>query len=255
MKYLLLIYGDENAWTDDSRRECMVDSIKVCDELAAQGKMIATSPLHPVHTARTVRLRNGKSLVTDGPFAETTEQLGGFFLLELENLDEAIAVAGRLPPTKVGTCEIRPAAELEGLPAPRPIREAFGRPGLKPYMMISYDNEAHWEQAGPAALDAAKKEAAGIACDLDAHGRYLMASPLHPVATATSVRIRDGKRHITDGPFAETNEVVGGFYVILAESPEHALKSAERHAKLNHGSVEVRELFDYTPLKDPGAKW
>src|SRR5262249_33883345 len=76
MKYMLLIYGAEDAWTEDERRACMVESLGICDELAAQGKFLGASPLQPARTAFSVRVRGG-SLVTEGPFAETTEQLGG----------------------------------------------------------------------------------------------------------------------------------------------------------------------------------
>src|SRR5262249_8419826 len=108
MKYMLLIHGAEDAWTEDSRRACMVESLSICNELAAQGKFLDASPLQSVRTAASVRLRDGRTLVTDGPFAETTEQLGGYYVLDLADLDEAIAVAARLPPATKGTVEIRP---------------------------------------------------------------------------------------------------------------------------------------------------
>src|SRR5436309_9090996 len=116
MKYMLLIYGAEGAWTQDERQACMIDSLAICDELAARGKFLGASPLQPVATAASVRVRDGRTLVTDGPFAETTEQLGGYFLLDLADLDEAIAVAARLPPAAKGTVEIRPLVALDGLP-------------------------------------------------------------------------------------------------------------------------------------------
>ena len=86
-------------------------------ELHKQGKYLGASPLHPVATATSVRVREGRRQVTDGPFAETREQLGGFFLIDAANLDEAIDIAGRLPGAKKGTVEVRPVLELEGLPS------------------------------------------------------------------------------------------------------------------------------------------
>ena len=112
MKYMLLIYSSESCWTDDTRRQCMLESMAVCDELAAEGKLIAASPLHSVDAATCVRLRDGKRSITDGPFAETTEQLGGYYIVDVEHLDEAIAIAARLPPAQVGTVEIRPLFTL-----------------------------------------------------------------------------------------------------------------------------------------------
>jgi len=112
MKYMLLIYGAEGNWTEDERRECMLESMAICDELTKQGKWVDASPLHSVRTATSLRVRNGKRQITDGPFAETTEQLGGYYILDVENLDEAIEIASRLPPAKKGTVEIRPLFPL-----------------------------------------------------------------------------------------------------------------------------------------------
>ena len=117
MKYLLLIYMDENAMSDTEREHCYGESAQVAQELHAQGQFVAAAPLHPVTTATSVRIREGKSLVTDGPFAETREQLGGFYLVNAQDLDEAIAIATRIPGAKVGTVEIRPVIEVAGLPA------------------------------------------------------------------------------------------------------------------------------------------
>ncbi len=115
MKYMLLIYGAENCWTEEERKECMIESMGICDELEAEGKWIASSPLHSVTTATSVRLREGKRQITDGPFAETTEQLGGYYIIDVENLDEAIVIDSRLPPAKKGTVEIRPLFPLPEL--------------------------------------------------------------------------------------------------------------------------------------------
>ena len=89
MKYMLLIYSAESGWNEPEREACMLTSLGVCEELAAQGKFIAASPLHSVMTATSVRVRDGKPLITDGPFAETTEQLGGYYVIDVDNLDEA----------------------------------------------------------------------------------------------------------------------------------------------------------------------
>jgi hypothetical protein len=116
MKYLLLVYSDENAWTEEERAQCMTESTELCNELQAKGQYLDASPLHPVSMATSLRIRDGKRLVTDGPFAETREQLGGYFLIDVKNLDEAIALASRLPPAKKGTIEIRPVFELANMP-------------------------------------------------------------------------------------------------------------------------------------------
>ncbi|MBX7104003.1 MAG: YciI family protein [Gemmataceae bacterium] len=116
MKFMFLVYSDEKAWTPEEWNQCTLDSARICHELSEKGQFLGASPLHPVATATSVRVRQGKRLLTDGPFAETTEQLGGYFLVDVPNLDEAIAIAARLPSAQKGTVEIRPLYELIGLP-------------------------------------------------------------------------------------------------------------------------------------------
>jgi len=116
MKYMLLIYMEENAMNSQEREQCYVDSTQLCHDLAAQGRFLGANPLQPVATATSVRVREGKRLVTDGPYAETREHLGGYFLIEAKNLDEALAVAAKIPGARKGTVEVRPVFELAGLP-------------------------------------------------------------------------------------------------------------------------------------------
>jgi hypothetical protein len=248
MQYMLLMYGAEDCYTPAERAACMAESIAVCDELAARGQFVDASPLEPVATAVTVRVRGGQTLITEGPFAETTEQLGGYFVLDLPDLDAAIAVASRLPPARKGTVEIRPMIELDGLP---PGRAAFdgGYPAT-PYLLLCYDDEAVWQAAGPDAMRAAISEATGNCRRLGEAGAFLSAAPLHPAATATCVRIRDGKRTVTDGPFAETHEVLGGYILFMAESREEAVREAARHPGARLGSVEIRPTFDLSALRN-----
>lgn len=116
MKYMLLIYTDENAWTDDEREHCYQESAALTRELHQRGQYISAAPLEPVATAVSVRVREGKPLATDGPFAETREQLGGYFLIEAKDLNEALAIAARIPGARKGTVEVRPVLEISGLP-------------------------------------------------------------------------------------------------------------------------------------------
>jgi hypothetical protein len=124
MKYMLLIYMQENAMTDAERAQCYSDSTKLTHDLHASGQFLGAGPLQPVATATSLRIRDGKRLVTDGPFAETREQLGGYFLIDAPDLDAALAIAAQVPAAKKGTVEIRPLIELSGLP-PAPS-EAVG---------------------------------------------------------------------------------------------------------------------------------
>ena len=124
MKYMLLIYMGENAMTDGERQQCYKDSTQLAHDLHASGQFISANPLEPVTQARSLRIREGRRLVTDGPFAETREALGGYFLIEAKDLDEAIAVASRIPGAKKGTVEIRPVLEIAGLPNGSTLAEA-----------------------------------------------------------------------------------------------------------------------------------
>ena len=117
MRYMLLIYADEQAWTEQVRVECYEESTEVAHQLKSAGQYVAAAPLQPTATATSVRVRDGKRVVTDGPFAETREQLGGDFMVDARNLDEAIDIAGRIPGARLGTVEVRPVIEIAELPA------------------------------------------------------------------------------------------------------------------------------------------
>jgi hypothetical protein len=117
MKYLLLIYMDEQSLSATERQACYVESMQLAHELKSNRQYLASNPLHPTAMATSVRVRDGKRYVTDGPFAETREQLGGYFLIDAKDLDVAIGIAARIPMARKGTVEIRPVIEIAGLPA------------------------------------------------------------------------------------------------------------------------------------------
>jgi len=116
MQYVLLIYLEEQALSDSERQQCYKDSAAFAHTLNASGQYLYTTPLQPTSTATSVRVRGGKRLVTDGPFAETREQLGGFFLVNAKDLDEAIDIAAQIPAGRWSTVEIRPVVEVPELP-------------------------------------------------------------------------------------------------------------------------------------------
>jgi hypothetical protein len=108
MKYLCLVYLDEKRLDEVPDRECKANG----DALQASGHYIAAEALQGVHTATTVRVRNGRMSITDGPFAETKEQLAGFYLVDAKDLNEAIQLAAKIPPARIGSIEVRPVREL-----------------------------------------------------------------------------------------------------------------------------------------------
>ncbi|MEK9141365.1 MAG: YciI family protein [Nitrospirota bacterium] len=115
MKYLCLVYVEEkilNSFPNHERLAISNEAMAYCDKLQKAGQLLAASPLHPVETATTVRIREGKTLTTDGPFAETKEQLGGFLMIDVPDLNDAIRVAAQFPAARFGSVEVRPMKEL-----------------------------------------------------------------------------------------------------------------------------------------------
>lgn len=116
MKYMILLYAQPGTWPPDEHRVALQESIGICHQLHAKGQYLGASPLQPADTAKCVRVRDGKQIVSDGPYAETKEQLGGYFLVDAGSMDEALAIAARIPGARRGTAEVRPIMEVDGLP-------------------------------------------------------------------------------------------------------------------------------------------
>jgi hypothetical protein len=115
MKYMLLIHDEEQVWakmSDAERQRIYGEYGQFGQQIKDAGQYLAGAQLQPTSTATSVRVRDGKRLVTDGPFAETREQLGGYYLVEARNLDEAIGIAARIPSARLGTIEVRPVVEM-----------------------------------------------------------------------------------------------------------------------------------------------
>jgi hypothetical protein len=119
MKYLLLVHHNEDmfkAMPEGTRKDMLSESIQLCHQLDSKGQYIHASPLQPEATGTVVQVRDGKPMVTDGPFMETKEQLAGYFLINVENQEEAIRIAERVPGARIGTVELRPLIKITGLP-------------------------------------------------------------------------------------------------------------------------------------------
>lgn len=120
MKFMLLVHHDEEAFgriSETKRKEMLAESVELTHQLHANEQYVHASPLHPAATAAVVRVREDKPLVTDGPFMETKEQLAGYFLINAQDLNEAIRIATRVPGARLGTVEVRPLIEIAGLPS------------------------------------------------------------------------------------------------------------------------------------------
>jgi len=119
MKYLLLVHHNEQVLTDLGETELgkmRDESVALCNQIHATGQYLDAAPLHPTSTATCVRIRDGKRIVTDGPYAETREQLGGYFFITANDQEEAVCIAMKIPGARIGTVEVRPVLDVPGLP-------------------------------------------------------------------------------------------------------------------------------------------
>jgi hypothetical protein len=244
MRYLTLLYGDENVPADQPGSpefEAVIAAYGRFDEIAGDAA-VAGEALQPTPTAVTVRSGTGgldsPPLVTSGPFAETTEAIGGFYVLEAESLDEAIELARQIPAatTDHEWVELRPVVEQWEAESGSTTAEGDR------YMAIIYGRETgadvpdtpEWQQG-----------AAAHGRFIERHGKALLAGmALHPADTTTTVRSRGGELHVTDGPFAETAEVVGGIYLLRAASRDDAVAVARDIPTNPGGAVELRPIME-----------
>jgi hypothetical protein len=189
-------------------------------------------------TALTVRVRDGETLVTDGPFAETKEFVGGFGLLDCADLDEAIEVVGKSPVARFLPFEIRPFQD--GLRVAEPLASAFGREddsaGL-PYLLTA------WTGRRPAGLldeQAVLQESEAWRQDLQAAGVYVFGGPLGGPETATTLRVRDGETQLSDGPFLEIEEFIASIDVVSCAGRQQAIDLAATHPFARYYAIEAR---------------
>lgn len=236
MRYLALLGSDESAIPargTPERDELHAGYVRFT-QLAADA-ILGGEALQPKATARTVRHGDGGvPLVTDGPYAETTEALGGFYVLEADTLDDAIALAREIPNARHGWVAVRPLVMWQADPG-EPA------PGTR-YAALIYGKESPADLPGTPEWDAGAAE----------HGRFgeaagdavLAGGALQPIDTTTTVRVRDGDLLVTDGPFSEAAEVVGGFYLLAAPDAGAAVALASQIPVGTGGAVEVRPVVE-----------
>lgn len=239
MRYLLIHAADPDLdvkWDDQARAALATwaeDSVRA-------GVNLAGERLRPSADATTVRVRDGQLLITDGPFAETREEVAGFDLIECASMDEAVHWAGRHP--GAGAIEVRPlTADAAPVTLPSP---AGGR--ARYLMLVCSDPTADPNGAGRIRAETGGPVGAAVepwVADLDARGVRLYGSELEPPDTARTVRVRDGRTLVTDGPFAETREQIGGFDLLECADLDEALEAAGRHPVARLGKLEVRPFW------------
>ncbi len=203
------------------------------DQTIGQGVNLHGSRLCPASDATTVKVRRGELIVTDGPFAETKEQVAGYDLLECSDLEEAVEWAGRHPTAQIGAVEVRPLyadQPAAGLPEPAP--------GQRRYMMlVCTDPALEGDELGPMTPVEPWVE------EMDGRGARRFGSQLAEPDRARTVRLRHGHALVTDGPFAETKEQIAGFDILDCADLDEAVEIAEKHPMARHGILEVRPFW------------
>jgi hypothetical protein len=245
MKYLMLHTLDESA-TPNTETCGVPDQLAAwVEEMTSRGVLLDGARLRPVADATTVRAPGGKVLVTDGPFAETKEQIAGYDVIECPDLDSAVAVASAHPTTQVGSIEVR--AFDAGMPAPEvPERPAEGK--LRYLMLVCADMRRAMEAAATQAPPAPPSDDDEDTSEIDAWvdsvaDRRIYGWPLAFPSEAVTVRRVDGRVVTTDGPFAETKEHIAGYDLLECHNLDEAIDAAGTHPVSGGGVLEIRPLW------------
>lgn len=212
MRYLILLNADESAATQpgDPGWDAEMAAYEAFGELAGEA-IVGGEALQPLATCRTIRHDGGSVRVTDGPFAEGPEGLGGYYVLEAPTLDDALELARHIPAAASGGVEVRPLVEWTE-------KEASAARDADRYFATIHGPETADEIPGSAEWDAGAEEHAMFA--KQAGDAVLAAGAVHPAASASVVRVREGELRVTDGPYAEGSEVVGGVYLLRGDADD-----------------------------------
>src|SRR5579875_2969560 len=233
MKFLELVCI-ENETTDEQNEVMSAAVLPWVEETTARGVNITGKPLAPASNAKTVRVRNGETLISDGPFADTKEFIGGFDLLECGDFEEAIEVASKHPVAWFNAIELRPLIDARDVP--------------------SHINHAKPQQVLLVCIDGAAEAPAveaqiGLDCqawvrETEQAGVRVAGAPVVHAREARTVRVRDGRTIVSDGPFVETEEFLGGFDLLSCETFEEAVGWAAKHPIARFHKIEVRQFVD-----------
>jgi hypothetical protein len=234
MRYMLIHAADPDLaalWDDEAQATCS-DWV---EETIRTRVNLQGSRVRPAADATTVKIRGGELIITDGPYAETKEQVAGYDLLECASLDEAVRWAGRHPSSWTGAIEVRALpdrAPIEPLPAPGD--------GKIRYMMLVCTDPA----VDPREFDRVEPVDPWVE-ETDGKGIRLYGSELEPPGSARTVRVREKQAMVTDGPFAETKEQIAGFDVLECDDLDEAIEIARRHPMARLGLLEVRPFWPF----------
>jgi hypothetical protein len=212
----------------------MAEMTKLSNQLARAGKLRRGAPLAAASDAVMIRRRGGTPLVSDGPFAESKEQVGGFWIVDVASREEAIEIARRSPHARYGTVEVHPIALRYAYPD-----KEVGTPFLLVFRM----------EEGLCDPDSAKlREMIEFGEALASDGMLVETAPLGAEPPPARIEVRGGKTLVTDGPFAEAKEAVGGYSVVRVAGRAAAVELARRYPHARWGPVEVREILFFDPV-------
>ncbi len=245
MKYVLMIHAAESqfAKASASDSEAMMQAYGAyTKDIVATGRAGDCAALQPTSTATSVQIRNGQRIVKDGPFAETREQLGGYYSLDAKDEAEAQEWAARIPGAKGGTIEIRHLVEMG--PSAK-IEEAKIDPNaFKQYLLLIYEAEARWTGLSDAEKGAIYARYGEFSRSVRASGQFMAGGQPDTRKKAKCVSVDGDRRVVRDGPFAETREQLGGYYRVLARDLDEAIQLAVRIPAAETGTIEVRPVMD-----------
>ncbi len=240
MHYVLMIHASEARFGTTSKAEVAATMQAYLDytkAIFATGKAGDSAGLEPTHTATHVRIRDGKRVVKDGPFAETREQLGGYYSFDATSEEEALAWAEKIPDATGGTIELRP---LRSAVTPT---SAPDKAGKKEYLLLVYEAESRWATLGESEAKAIFARYNDFSSALKQAGQFVAGGQLDGVQKAKSLTVKAGERVVRDGPFAETREQLGGYYRVLARDLDEAIALAAKIPAAETGTIEVRPLM------------
>jgi len=247
MDYVFLIYTAEagrSKMTKEVGAEMMQAYGTFTKELMATGRAGDCCALENTSTATSVRVRDGKRTVSDGPFAETREQLAGYYSLKTDDPEEAVSWAAKIPGAKVGRIEVRPTMAMPTTRDSDDAKKLGAKDGYKEYLLLIYDEENAWTNMEDAKRNAMFGRYMEFTKAIVSTGQYVAGEPLQPVKTAKTVHIEGAKRVVADGPFAETREQLGGYYRVWAKNLDDAIELAAKIPSVEIGTIEVRPAMD-----------
>ena len=240
MKYVVFVICDDGLPASEDLAVMQRECPGWAEEMERRGVRLLGRELDLPETAATVRVRDGQTLVTDGPFAETKEFMAGFDLLECASLDEAVEVTAQCPVSWFQALEIRPFTGGLRLGDKVPaFARADDSAGI-PYLLITWTGET---PAPPPADEAVMQEGEAWRQDLQARGLHVLGNAWAGTDTATTVRVRDGQMLLSDGPGIQTKEFIAGIDVVSCADRQQAIELAAAHPIARYHAIEVRPFY------------